>query len=159
MENQNNREYRENSRRAQRMRNEKRRKKRARNRILAAAGSTLLLLAAGIFVYVNVLGNREQDSSNGDNATINIYDQIRDNKDEDIFGETDLNLEDLKELIVQAEDMEQNSYEQASAEKLKQRIEEAKSTVESQGTEIDTNTIGIAYMNLVIAMNALTPAQ
>ncbi len=160
MENQSNRQYRVNGRKAQEMRHEKKRRKRKRIRVLIVAG-IIILLSGMVFLGCFIVRDRgKQDQNSEEIGTLeNIYDQIEDKPEKNVFNENDLNLEDLEKLIVQAEDIELDDYEQTTADKLKQRIEEAKAVVDSQEADMDINTIGIAYMHLTVAMNALTPVQ
>lgn len=160
MENQSNRQYRVNGRKAQEMRHEKKHRKRKRIRVLIVAG-IIILLSGMVFLGCFIVRDRgKQDQNSEEIGTLeNIYDQIEDKPEKNVFNENDLNLEDLEKLIVQAEDIELDDYEQTTADKLKQRIEEAKAVVDSQEADMDINTIGIAYMHLTVAMNALTPVQ
>ena len=142
------------------MRHEKKRRKRKRIRVLIVAG-IIILLSGMVFLGCFIVRDRGKQDQNSEEigALENIYDQIEDKPEKNVFNENDLNLEDLEKLIVQAEGIELDDYEQTTADKLKQRIEEAKAVVDSQEADMDINTIGIAYMHLTIAMNALTPAQ
>lgn len=158
MENQSSRRYRQNSRRIQKILHEKRRRKIIRIGVLAAAGSICLLSVLGIFVYRNFSDNRKKDlNSPGSGISDSNYEQTAGHQS--VFDEESLSLEDLRELIVQAENMKQGNYEQTGIDKLEQRIEEAKQVTESKESDRDINNIGVAYMNLIIVMNTLLPVQ
>lgn len=149
MENYNNRNYRNYNRISERTMYERSRRRVVRRRIFAVVSGICLLLAFGIFGYF-ILG-QEKNSPSKTNTTVN---QTSSNRK--IFTEEDLNVEEVEELIVQAESMRQDGYAEEKIEKLDQRIAEAKKAMEDQK---DMNRMGIAYMNLVVAMEALESAQ
>ncbi|WP_040784412.1 hypothetical protein [Marvinbryantia formatexigens] len=119
-----------------------------------------LMLLAGFFIYYSLGTDRGQEPDSENIGTLgNVYEQIQANQGKAAFDEDSLTMEDLEALIVEAESIELNGYEQSDVEKLKQRIEEAQNVTDNPESDADINTIGVAYMNLSIAIDALTQEQ
>lgn len=138
--------YRNNNRRKQILRKKEIRKRRMIVAAVIIVGACIIIFLGYLFYCVFL---RDDGAINGTTAKPAVSENIQ----ETTANETGkIGKEELSEIIDQAEKRLQEDGEDASLEKLKQRVQEAKELVKQDATGEE---MGVAYLNLILAINDL----
>lgn len=150
MENESSR-YRDNNYRMQKLQREMQYRKRKRRILILSGLCTCFLVAAGILVYL-VLFSGKQESGQKNPEHVTEASEKAKAIDSGISDDSMISRDALQEAIAKAEKTADAAVSSMALDLLNQRIKEAKEVLEGRSVE---NSAGVAYLNLILAMQEL----